>query len=413
MKRRLCLLFLVLGLVLFFSCTDDDLHVENVQGSEVSSFLVSPDSAIAISNQAIRAISEKSETRSSQNDRQVSSVKLVNLASNVETRSTSGNAIGSSLYFINYRDNKGFAIVPSDKRLRPLYAVSDTGNIAISDTITNKNLALFFHGVENDIACQTEKIPQLDTINGKVIVTYPQVKPMIWRAPRLWGQDSPYNTYCFTKDGKRAKVGCIAVACGIIMTYYEWPLFIDGVRIGWHGFKKYTFVHDVDYVFGKLGEPKQLDMDYGVDGSGALITNVCRTFERMGYNKLDKLKTFSDNVVCNLLDKSTRKGYGPILVYGENVKTSVGHAWVIDGYCKNLSNLENVNISNETILFHCIWGWNGDNNGYFYLNNGCMGGPVKMVDVDDKGKTAINMYSNLEYIATFVKDPKKESVNLQ
>ena len=235
MKKKLSLLFLVLGLVLFFSCTDDDSQVEKVQGSKVSSFIVSPDSAIAISNQAILAISENSETRSSQSKRQVNSVKLVNLASNVATRSQNGKAINSSLYIINYKDNKGFAIVSSDKRLRPLYAVSDTGNIAISDTITNKSLALFFHGVANDIACQSERTPQLDSVGGKVSVTLPQVRPMIWKAPRLWGQDAPYNTYCFTKDGKQAQVGCIAVACGIVMTFYDWPVYINDKHIGWHG----------------------------------------------------------------------------------------------------------------------------------------------------------------------------------
>ena len=98
MKKKLSLLFLVLGLVLFFSCTDDDSQVEKVQGSKVSSFIVSPNSAIAISNQAIRAISENSETRSSQSKRQVNSVKLVNLASNMATRSQNENAISSSLY---------------------------------------------------------------------------------------------------------------------------------------------------------------------------------------------------------------------------------------------------------------------------------------------------------------------------
>lgn len=411
MKKHLSLLSLVLGLVLFFSCTDDDSQVGNVQRGNMSSFLVSLDSAIAMSNQAIRAISETNETRSSQSERQASSVKLVNLASNVATRSQSGKEISSSLYFINYKGNKGFAIVSSDNRLRPLYAISDTGNIVISDTIVNKNLAFFFHGVERDIVCQSARTPQLDSVGGKVSVTLPQVRPMIWKAPRLWGQDVPYNTYCFTKDGKKAQVGCIAVACGIIMTYYSWPTFIDGVHIGWHGFKKYTFDHDVDYVFGKLGEPKQLDMDYGEEGSGASITNVYRTFERMGYSKPDKLKKFSEDAICNLFEKYTRKGYGPILVYGENVKTGGAHAWVVDGYCKNLSNLENINY--ETDLFHCIWGWKGQNNGYFYLNNGCMGGLVKIVDGYDKGTTATNMYSNLSYIATFVKDNNRGNVKLQ
>lgn len=71
MKKQLSLLILILGLVLFFSCADDESQVEDVQGCKAPSFLVSPDSAIAISNQAIRAISENSETRSSQSERQV------------------------------------------------------------------------------------------------------------------------------------------------------------------------------------------------------------------------------------------------------------------------------------------------------------------------------------------------------
>ena len=100
-EKKIILLFIVLGFVLFFSCTDDDSQFENVQSSKVSSFLVSQDSAIEISNQAIRAISENSETRSSQSERQVSSVKLVNLTSNVETRSQSRKEINSSLYLIN------------------------------------------------------------------------------------------------------------------------------------------------------------------------------------------------------------------------------------------------------------------------------------------------------------------------
>lgn len=42
-----------------------------------------------------------------------------------------------------------------------------------------------------------------------------------------------------------------------------------------------------------------------------------------------------------------------------------------------------------------------------------MGGPVKIVDGYDKGTTATNMYSNLSYIATFVKDNNRGNVKLQ
>lgn len=93
MKKKLVLLSLSLGLFLLFSCTNEDSQVENVQNCKVSSFLVSPDSAIAISNQAIRAISESEGTRGSQNERQVNSIKLINLTSNIGTRSQSGKNV--------------------------------------------------------------------------------------------------------------------------------------------------------------------------------------------------------------------------------------------------------------------------------------------------------------------------------
>lgn len=173
------MLFLVWGLVLFFSCTDDDSQVEKVQGSKVSSFIVSPDSAIAISNQAIQAIAEQNETRNS-SGREVNSVSLISLSPSIRTRAANEKSINTSLYFINYKDNKGFSIVSSDKRLRPLYAVSDTGNIAISDTITNKGLALFFQGVEKDMQDAAQDTLELSECGTKQEVFSPQVRPMIW-----------------------------------------------------------------------------------------------------------------------------------------------------------------------------------------------------------------------------------------
>ena len=411
MKKKFSLLPLSLGLFLLFSCANEDSQVENVQDSKVSSFLVSPDSAIAISNQAIRAISENSETRSSQSERQVNSVKLINLASNVGTRSQSGNAIKTSLYFINYKDNKGFTIVSSDKRLRPLYAVSDTGNITISDTITNKSLALFFHGVERDMQSAVSDTLQLSYSNGKTSVVTPQVKPLIWRVPRQWGQKEPYNTYCFTKKGEKALVGCLAVACGLVMSYYEWPTYIDGKYIGWHGMKKYTFDHDIDYVFGRLGEAEQLDMLYGKKISVAYMDNVSRTFTRMGYYAPEELKDFSENTICEKLKNRDSEGYGPIIVCGRKASGS-GHAWVIDGYCTNVIDNNNDNILYNTILFHCVWGWNGDNNGYFYLNNGYLGGQAMLFAGGDNGNTATNNYTDLQYIANFRVNRNKQSVDL-
>lgn len=412
MKKKLSLLFLVLGLVLFFSCTDDDSQVEKVQGSKVSSFIVSPDSAIAISNQAIQAIAEQNETRNS-SGREVNSVSLISLSPSIRTRAANEKSINTSLYFINYKDNKGFSIVSSDKRLRPLYAVSDTGNIAISDTITNKGLALFFQGVEKDMQDAAQDTLELSECGTKQEVFSPQVRPMIWRGPRLWGQDEPYNTYCYTEDGKKALVGCVAVACGIIMSHYEWPRSINEKNIGWHAMKKYTFDHDIDFIFRKLGNPELLDMHYGVYASGAKTANAPRAFEKMGYYRPNSLKTFSEKEICNWLKNRFQEGHGPVLVRGGNVDRNSGHAWVVDGYCTNIVNGEKFGVLYNSILFHCIWGWNGTNNGYFYLNNGRLGGPVQILAPGDNGKESSNRYSDLQYIANFRKNTKCQNVTLK
>lgn len=66
----------------------------------------------------------------------------------------------------------------------------------------------------------------------------------------------------------------------------------------------------------------------------------------------------------------------------------------------------------EKVQFHCIWGWDGDNNGYFYLNNGQLGGSASLFAGGDNGNQATNKYKDLQYIANFRINRDKERVNL-
>lgn len=403
MEKFKCWILVTLCVVLCVSCTKVE-DTEVLVSKEKNPFFIPLDSAIAISNRAVRAICEGEQTRSSNIIREVDDAKLVSLSSR-QTRAADVNELSTSLYVVNYKDNNGFAIVSSDRRLRPLYAVSDTGHFEFTDTLKNMGLSLFVKGVENDM---------MKSVHGDSVSVQASsssldnltvlVRPKIWRGPRLWSQDAPYNTYCFTKDKKNAKVGCAAVACGIIMTYYEWPWFVDSVRIGWHGMKKYTFDHDIDYVFGKLGHPKLLNMQYGEYASSAPIGNVPRTFERFGYDRPNDVDYFTESAVCKYLRTN-----GPVLVGGNNKATGAGHIWVIDGY-----STDQINSSGEvvgSILFHCIWGWNGYNNGYFFLNDGIIGDNSYGYDNEDKVSVEKNAYWKLKYVAGFKKNSEKQSIN--
>lgn len=413
MKKKF-FLSCVVCILMFASCSDSDiLPSVTLQKCVETSFFIPKDSAVVLANQAISAIAEKKETRGFQEKRTVASVDVVDLNPSMKTRTSDENAISSSLYIVNFQNNKGFAVLSSDKRLRPLYAVSDSGSIAIADTLKNENLALFFDGVKDDIVQASAKSPKILETSDRKIVISPQVYPMIWVAPSLWGQSEPYNTYCYTVNGEKAKVGCAAVACGIIMSYYGWPSYINDTRLNWHGMKKYTVNHDIDFVFGKLGEKQQLDMQYGVKSSGASTVNLSRTFVRMGYYAPDNLQTFSESKVCSLLDDTKRDGYGPLLVVGQEVNNIGGHGWVIDGYCKNVTNSDGSKVLYKTVLFHCVWGWNGANNGYFYLNNGKLGGSGYLFGQDDNGDTSTSYnFKKLRYMANFKIDNNKQKVNL-
>lgn len=59
------------------------------------------------------------------------------------------------------------------------------------------------------------------------------VPPMLDVEQRNWNQSYPYNRYCITSTGERAKVGCGAVATSLIMSYYRWPVELEGYKFEW------------------------------------------------------------------------------------------------------------------------------------------------------------------------------------
>ena len=318
--------------------------------------------------------------------------------------------MNTGLYIVNYDDEKGFAVVSSDKRLRPIYAVSDSGSLHIRDTVSNKGLAIFFNIVNEDIALTASKQPSgFFGANNKFIVLNAQVPPLLWPGTRLWSQLAPYNKYCFTPNGEQSAAGCVAVACGMAMSYFDWPKYIDGRQLLWRSMKKNGNNDCIAYLFVKLGVKKLLDMEYTKGEGEASVENVYRTFEHLGYLKPNTLRGFDEESVCaalvaaNQSHANNKEGNGPVLVYGMNTITKNGHMWVIDGYAVDIVS---GNYKNPLTYFHCVWGQGGENNGYFSLDSEQLGGKNQLKDIDDSNdSTNKEKYTNLKYIINFKIDP--------
>lgn len=387
-------------------------------------YFVSQDSAILLAERAEKSLEKMKGSTASRclNDRKVKNVEIV--GPDIKSRSAIDNGVNSSLYIINYEDERGFAVVSSDKRLQPIYAVSDSGSLNIRDTLANKGLSVFFQSVQMDIARTSSYSPVIvEGIDGQSCIINAQVSPLIGTNARKWGQEPPYNKYCPKISNKTAFVGCAPVACGLIMSYYMWPRKITQLDYGyydvalpWRSMKNGGNNDKVAFLFHFLGTPKMLNTKYSTNedvGSVSRLDSIQSTFQKMGYSEPEPFKLFKSSDVCDILDDapmgvSNNDGTGPILVAAAVAGKKGAHIWVIDGYAKNPVYRVDGSVLRKT-LFHCVWGYNdGLNNGYFYFDeNGQLGGKTNYFDMEDTGNNDVGqgtLYKPLLYMTGFKKN---------
>ena len=406
-------LIYIVCILTFICCTDKYNNTELLQEKENNNYYIPKDSAIKIAVQAVSSLEKsiyKNTTRIC-TKREIKNIFVIQ-SLHQTTRYNDINRINTELYLINFKGNKGFALVSSDKRLQPIYALSDSGSLNVLDTINNKGLAMFFNGVYRDILyTSSTKVPKHYYLNGCHYLLGAQVPPLIQYNTRKWGQKPPYNKYCFTEQGDSALVGCVAVATGMVMSYYKWPTDINNTHINWLVLNNGQNIDPIAKFLNLLGNKQLLDMQYGIFASEANVQNIYQTFEKLGYYRPKDIIDFNSDIICQQLTTAYKQGAsnstgaGPILVYGENNKNKNGHLWVIDGYA------ENVEIDNDYTmyftLFHCNWGWNGRNNGYFYLKDNTLGDQYVFKDIDDKkydDEQNNNNYQRLKIIYAFRKN---------
>ena len=177
-----------------------------------------------------------------------------------------------------------------------------------------------------------------------------------------WGQRSPYNKYCFTADGKQALAGCLPVAFAQVLTYYKYPNTINGYKIYWSSTncEKPTSAYQQDDVARLIHELGVLcDAEYGVSSTKAPVKKMNLALTKMGYEyRYDSTQVaiHETMMIHNLAE------YGPALVYGAANLVSA-HEWVIDGALAQRRTIDGK--SELRFLYHCNWGWNGSQDGYF------------------------------------------------
>lgn len=195
-----------------------------------------------------------------------------------------------------------------------------------------------------------------------------------------WNQGVPYNTYCPTVSGGpggRAYVGCVAVAMGQALSVVRYPLRGTGTKSYTSplGYLSVNFDNEPDYNWDAIlsgannyDEVARLlyhcgvlvDMEYGADGSGA-VTDYIPGYFKTYYGFPETCVCYSrdsypggDAAWHTLMQSELKRGR--CVIYAGNEGNKVGHCFDLDGW-------------DGFEQYHINWGWGGQNNGYFTLNN--------------------------------------------
>ena len=339
--------------------------------------------------------------------------------------SRSGNT-DPLLYIVNYAENKGFAIVPTNRNAPDVIAVTENGHYNPAEGVEIGGFNEWLEDItEYLVKLESEEQPVAYASGAlrKVVTDTIFNRTVDPRIEVIWGQsnktlDNPCESMFFDNEN----AGCANVAIAMVMSYLEKPLSLRTTylapennfdfRLRWDELKKYMSVHDnppqvfpqaeypgysirtsLGYLLRELAQRNNSTFrDSLTTVSPNNFANTVRQFELTSAPSWE----FADSTSCH--DILFNYGGSVLFVGGYENDYKNGHVWVCDGM-KNFRlrdriyestdngvtwNLIDTSYSKYYRYVHYNWGWHGNCNG-FYLDSATEaipGGP-------DSGNTAV------------------------
>ncbi|MBO4327888.1 MAG: C10 family peptidase [Bacteroidales bacterium] len=301
-------------------------------------------------------------------------------------RGTELRLVSASNIYVYNIDNQGFIIVSGNTVLPPILAWSNQGTFPSLEEAPEHFVWWIQHyrdmieyaekqGLKPEFEVQRQwdealagRFPSRSTAS---------VDPLI---STRWDQGCYYNEYCPEGHGGwwgggpcgHVYTGCVATAMAQVMKYWNHPT---------QGFGSHTYTHSeygvqsanfgaTTYQWNQM--PVELwnhndavatlmyhcgvsvNMDYGTSGSGAqssAVETAARSYFGYCGAKYREKRNYSEEDWIALLKNDLDQGHP---LYYSGTSSSVGHAFVCDGYDNNN-------------LFHFNFGWSGSGDSYYSL----------------------------------------------
>lgn len=296
---------------------------------------------------------------------------------------------GRPAYYVFNGVSGGFVVFSASDLTSPILGYSETGSF--SDESIPEGLAYFLNGYSRSVDFAEERISKVDFVIAQEweclercgmtqTAKMGAVPPLI---ATHWDQECYYNEYCPEDEGGscgHVKVGCVATAMGQIMRYWNHPMQGTGSHTNNSYFYGPLTVNFGETTYHWDQMPERLtdyndavatllyhcgvsvDMVYAPapNGSGtsqekmkSALSNYFN-YASPHYIERDNYPSYDDwtYIMRHALDSEI-----PIAYCGTDTEQGVGgHSFICDGYDANG-------------LFHFNWGWSGDLDGYFSIDN--------------------------------------------
>lgn len=381
--------FLLIFAVVLFACSNQNVNELDSQLSEKhqQSNIRSFEEALQIAQASIVMVDGQTKTRTTSPRKiALSESKVYKL----DTRTRSSSEMNDTLmYVFNFEDNQGFAVISANKNAEALLAVTEKGYY---DPDIPSEVEGFNYYIEKakEYLRSWPLIPiDPDSTYRDSIVIAPdyslEVGPYV---SVTWGQIYPEGELC-----PNGISGCTNTALAQIMSYYEYPASINITydnnsfveNLNWSQMKSHATQHpysncnsqtthiSISRLHRQLGHLN--NSEYSYNSTGTYTTIYAKgTIQGLGYQTGD-WNSYDIVLAKNQLDANHL-----LLMRGEVTDSSLGHAWLLDGYLpyrQYVYRLEPIgingawvvtNVTPENIVsYHCHmnWGWYGVCNGYF------------------------------------------------
>lgn len=396
--RKFFYIAFALAAILINGCSNESLEsakLEMEDSNKSLEFIILEDEAVAAATDFLN--------KGGGDARNVSNVKVetvwrnITLNASAASRSTTGNeTVEVPVYVVSYTDANdepdGYVVTVGDKRvIDRVLAFSDDGNWDTSGIPGFENL--FWTNVDNSLT-RTLSDSEIDMCDTYEYEEQGEIEEFAVDLLLTWGQtSSPYNdSVPACTETQNCPAGCVAVAMGQIMAHHEYPLSGSYIHqqynrtvnatYDWAKMKASSDATLLPTTAGRSGVANilaeigyKLGMSYGCSVSVANSMDVPDVFDAMGYTA-SELKEFDLQIVLDDINAGR-----PVYIRGSNSSSSVGHAWVVEGYKQIVNNLiygrdcpdgggesippTIIGYSVQSNYLYFNLGWNGVSNGYY------------------------------------------------